>query len=205
MATALPGAIVGDTRGSVGNTTFRVLHGQQIVQDKPVPPTHTTAPAQAAKARFRRAASHWWQAFPLNAKGVWGRYAEQQRLPKNAAWTRALCDWQLDVRSEVASPSGLDLASAVTYTLSGNIVTIRATRADPAIYLDGFWLLALRDGFGDIIPGQPIHFVPAIDGNDGRFDLGAPVGDTDILLVFPWRQFATGFVMGRGYPLIVQR
>lgn len=59
MAKLLNGPLAASLRGSIGNLTFLETKFGQVVQTKPVPPVHTTAPALLTKDRFRTAMAEW--------------------------------------------------------------------------------------------------------------------------------------------------
>lgn len=59
MAKAEPGIASAYLRGSIGDVTYRLVRGRQIVSSKPIPPTHNTAPALFIKELFRRGMASW--------------------------------------------------------------------------------------------------------------------------------------------------
>lgn len=64
MAKVLNGPLAASLRGSIGNLTFMETKFGQVVQTKPVPPVHTTAPALLTKDRFRISMTEWGKIFP---------------------------------------------------------------------------------------------------------------------------------------------
>lgn len=59
MAILVPGPLVSSARKSIGNTTFRVVRGQQQAQKRPIPPTHTSQDAVNWKDAMRYAMKLW--------------------------------------------------------------------------------------------------------------------------------------------------
>lgn len=203
MATAVPGPLVSDVRGTIGTTTFRVQRGKQVAQGKPVPPVHNTDPAIAAKDRFQRATGLWWPLLRDEFDVRWRAYSKAQGLPPTAAWTRVMCDWQLGRLSEFPSPDGVGMTDAAVVAASGSVVSIAFTLAAGEANIDGAGVIVTTAFYESVLPSLNWNFWPAANGRTAVFDTQLPAGFELRLAAWPYRDFGVDRVIGRGYSLSI--
>lgn len=104
MAILVPGPLASEVRNSIGDTTYQVNRGKQIVRKRPITPRHDTPAAEAAKNGFFVAVESWrgmkantggslyWPMFRLGKKNstavsVWHRTVRLYQSSEGADWT----------------------------------------------------------------------------------------------------------------------
>ena len=116
MAKAVSGGAVGILRGSIGDTTYRWTPWGQVVQSKPVPPTHTTPGAIASKFAFRNA-MHLWRLLKSghpHVVSVFTRAAAAGRQTPTQDWAAAFMSTRYDQRWTWRSTLNNDYEAIVT-------------------------------------------------------------------------------------------
>ncbi|KKM19933.1 hypothetical protein LCGC14_1650600 [marine sediment metagenome] len=172
MAKINPGPLASSISGSVGNITFERTRFGQVVQRKPIPPTHTTTAAMAIKDRFRQGMAGF---FNLDADLRTGlrlgadTYNKAQTSPWLTTWMRYWggAPWQLPA---VPRP---DVVLQVTGIVPAGAWTFISTNLDAPFPEYSCHVGYLKDGqlvgvgpntylIPLVIPRQPLLRLPAL-------------------------------------------